>query len=205
LPPKIVLGYSDTVGTGGHDNGYLHTLTELQSERLLDKIVLLKGYKRVAAELQSLPLPTLEIESLFMPEKLSPGKWSNGHCNQYTPPVWTVKDSPATLSYSKVTSSGVEYFDKQRCSNMSVSTSGLRRPNPHLVSVRVRILILPSVFSLIIVRRNCIKVRLTTLVKWPYKSLTTNRLDIPPPCNLFYLAQYCINGVGLDVSRRWCD
>ncbi|KAF8527667.1 hypothetical protein JB92DRAFT_878273 [Gautieria morchelliformis] len=146
---------------GGHDNGYLHTLTELQSERLLDKIVLLKGYKRVAAELQTLLLPTLEIESLFMPEKLSVAKWSNG-CNQHASPAWTVKESPAALSYSKVASSGVEYFGKQ--SNISISTpAGLRRPNPHLELHK----------------------------------------NVPPPCNLFYLAQYCINGDNCQYAHDY--
>ena len=57
--------------TGGHDNGYLPTLTELQNEGLLDKVILLQGYMDVATELQSLSLPALRIDSLFIAEKIS--------------------------------------------------------------------------------------------------------------------------------------
>lgn len=77
-------------------------------------------------------LPTLEIESLFMPEKLSVSKSTNGV--QPLSPAWTV-DTSSTMSYSKAASNGVESLNKQWRSNLSITSSGpaLRRPNPHLV------------------------------------------------------------------------
>ena len=55
---------------GAHDNGYTSTLTLLQNEGLLDKVILLKGYKDLAHEINSLSLPQLEIEGVFIQKKL---------------------------------------------------------------------------------------------------------------------------------------
>ena len=56
---------------GGHDNGYLPTLAALENERLLQKIILLKGYHDIATELKHLNLPTLTLDNLFRTTKLS--------------------------------------------------------------------------------------------------------------------------------------
>ncbi|KAI0322712.1 hypothetical protein OF83DRAFT_1092562 [Amylostereum chailletii] len=55
---------------GAHDNGYSTTLNFLENEGLLDKIVLLRGYKNLALELKNFDLPHLEIDGLFMSYKL---------------------------------------------------------------------------------------------------------------------------------------
>ncbi|KAI9063042.1 hypothetical protein FKP32DRAFT_1686352 [Trametes sanguinea] len=55
---------------GAHDNGYTSTLNLLQNEGLLDKVVLLKGYKDLAHEINSLNLPELEIDGIFITKKL---------------------------------------------------------------------------------------------------------------------------------------
>lgn len=55
---------------GGHDNGYTSTLNQLQNEGLHNKITILRGYKDLAFELKSLGLPHLEIEGVFMTNKL---------------------------------------------------------------------------------------------------------------------------------------
>ena len=55
---------------GAHDNGYTSTLTLLQNEGLLDKVILLKGYKDLAHEINGLGLPQLEIEGVFIQKKL---------------------------------------------------------------------------------------------------------------------------------------
>lgn len=55
---------------GGHDNGYSTTLSSLENEGLLQKIVLLRGYKTVAAEFQHFDLPHLDIGGVFMAKKL---------------------------------------------------------------------------------------------------------------------------------------
>ncbi|PIL31987.1 hypothetical protein GSI_06691 [Ganoderma sinense ZZ0214-1] len=55
---------------GAHDNGYTSTLNLLQNEGLLDKVVLLKGYKDLAHEINNLRLPQLEIDGVFIQRKL---------------------------------------------------------------------------------------------------------------------------------------
>lgn len=55
---------------GGHDNGYASTVNQLQNEGHLDKLILLRGYKDLAHEINSLNLPQLEIEGVFITKKL---------------------------------------------------------------------------------------------------------------------------------------
>ncbi|KAF8527670.1 hypothetical protein JB92DRAFT_2865575 [Gautieria morchelliformis] len=64
---------------GTHDNGYFTALSQLQGEGFLRKIVLLKGYEQVAARIQSLRLPTLEMKSLFMPHRLNSQRGSRSY------------------------------------------------------------------------------------------------------------------------------
>ncbi|TFK98838.1 hypothetical protein BDV98DRAFT_195913 [Pterulicium gracile] len=54
---------------GSHDNGYTSTLTSLETEGLLTKITLLKGYKDLATEIRSLGLPQFDIPGLFATHK----------------------------------------------------------------------------------------------------------------------------------------
>ncbi|PCH33612.1 hypothetical protein WOLCODRAFT_61159 [Wolfiporia cocos MD-104 SS10] len=55
---------------GTHDNGYTSTLASLQNEGLIDKIILLRGYTKLAYEIKGLELPDMEIEGLFLKKKL---------------------------------------------------------------------------------------------------------------------------------------
>ncbi|KIJ21720.1 hypothetical protein PAXINDRAFT_165129 [Paxillus involutus ATCC 200175] len=55
---------------GGHDNGYTSTLSHLENEGLLKKIILLRGYQTLAAELQHFDLHQLHLEGVFMANKL---------------------------------------------------------------------------------------------------------------------------------------
>ncbi|KAH7104356.1 hypothetical protein BKA62DRAFT_694409 [Auriculariales sp. MPI-PUGE-AT-0066] len=59
---------------GAHDNGYSASLKYLEHENLLSKIVFLKGYKDIAAELLALGLPTAEIDGLFLERKIVLGQ-----------------------------------------------------------------------------------------------------------------------------------
>ncbi|KAG1864169.1 hypothetical protein DFJ58DRAFT_772914 [Suillus subalutaceus] len=68
---------------GGHDNGYTSTLSTLENEGLLEKIVLLRGYKTLAAELQHFDLPHLDIGGVFMTKKL-PSSYTH---RRSTPPT----------------------------------------------------------------------------------------------------------------------
>ncbi|KAG1750024.1 uncharacterized protein EDB91DRAFT_1110990 [Suillus paluster] len=65
---------------GGHDNGYTTTLNTLENEGLLQKIVLLRGYKTLAKEFQHFDLPHLDIEGVFMTKKL-PSSYSHRRVN----------------------------------------------------------------------------------------------------------------------------
>ncbi|KAF9044719.1 hypothetical protein BDZ89DRAFT_1058812 [Hymenopellis radicata] len=66
LLPQMALIYFG----GGHDNGYSSTLASLETEGLLDKVILLHGYKELALELQHLRLPAVHIDGLFRPTKV---------------------------------------------------------------------------------------------------------------------------------------
>jgi hypothetical protein len=68
--PRWIINHTHENLTGAHDNGYTSTLNHLQSEGLLGKVVLLRGYKDIAVELKSFVLPHLEIPGLFMTTKL---------------------------------------------------------------------------------------------------------------------------------------
>lgn len=64
---------------GGHDNGYTSTLTSLQTEGLLHKVVLVRGYSDLAQEIRHLRLTELSTTGIFMTKKLisSPIKANN--------------------------------------------------------------------------------------------------------------------------------
>jgi len=55
---------------GGHDNGYASTLTALENEHLLGKLVTLEGYADNPSELRKLCLPSLKLEGLFVTQQL---------------------------------------------------------------------------------------------------------------------------------------
>ncbi|KAF8336368.1 uncharacterized protein EI90DRAFT_2992437 [Cantharellus anzutake] len=68
---------------GGHDNGYATDLSALRTERLLDKVVLLKGYTQLAREVESLEVPTKTVEGLFFEHKLPySGAWKKEYPGQ---------------------------------------------------------------------------------------------------------------------------
>ncbi|KZS92991.1 hypothetical protein SISNIDRAFT_550014, partial [Sistotremastrum niveocremeum HHB9708] len=56
---------------GAHDNGYTSTLNEIQNTGLLDKIVVLQSYRTIATEIRALNIPSIEIPSVFMRDKLT--------------------------------------------------------------------------------------------------------------------------------------
>lgn len=61
---RVFLGVS-------HDNGYKTSLTALGVDRVLDKVVLIRGYEWVAAELHELQLSHVNWKGLFMAQKLT--------------------------------------------------------------------------------------------------------------------------------------
>ncbi|KAF9229318.1 hypothetical protein BS17DRAFT_16202 [Gyrodon lividus] len=68
---------------GGHDNGYTSTLSHLENEGLLKKIILLRGYQTLAAELQHFDLPQLHLEGVFIAKKL-PSYYKKTHTTSST-------------------------------------------------------------------------------------------------------------------------
>ena len=71
---------AQTSPLGGHDNGYATDLSALQTERLLDKVVLLKGYTQLAREIEFLGIPSKTVEGLFFETKLPySGMWKKDY------------------------------------------------------------------------------------------------------------------------------
>lgn len=84
---------------GGHDNGYTSTLTSLENEGFLDKIVLLRGYRNIALELKSLRLPHLEIDRLFMAEKIPTNTQKKSTSSYSSPPPALDTGKPKNTSF----------------------------------------------------------------------------------------------------------
>ncbi|KAH9937662.1 uncharacterized protein B0H18DRAFT_1081778 [Fomitopsis serialis] len=87
---------------GAHDNGYTSTLNYLANEGLLDKVILLRGYKELAYEIKGLQLPHIEIDGLFMKKKLytHPSKKTNNAPSIPGTPSQTFHDVEKTRSKS---------------------------------------------------------------------------------------------------------
>ncbi|KIJ32372.1 hypothetical protein M422DRAFT_213923 [Sphaerobolus stellatus SS14] len=121
---------------GGHDNGYYPTLAELQSEGLLDKVTLLRGYQDIAHEIGSLRLPTLSIGSLFMSSKIPP-KQPTTTVKQPSPPPSPVaiKKETKTLVQKAATSASPEQLPplgSQLTELVTADGRQLKRLNPNV-------------------------------------------------------------------------
>ena len=55
---------------GGHDAGYASVLRSLQTEGILDKVMLLRSYTRMAYEIEALNISTMTIPGLFLETKI---------------------------------------------------------------------------------------------------------------------------------------
>lgn len=55
---------------GLHDNGYTTTLSYLQTEGLLDKLIALRGYNEIAWQLRDYRIPECNIPGVFMTQKM---------------------------------------------------------------------------------------------------------------------------------------
>lgn len=110
---------------GAHDNGYTLTLNYLQNEGFFHKLIILRGYKDFAPELRSLNLPYLEIEGLFLKDKLP--------SNNYKKPNASVPSSRDTNHTVQP-----QDFDKFRTKSATPqgqpSTKKSRKLIPNLVS-----------------------------------------------------------------------
>ena len=58
------------VYSGLHDNGYTTTLSHLQTEGLLDKLIFLRGYNEIAFQLRDYEIPECTIPGVFMTQKM---------------------------------------------------------------------------------------------------------------------------------------
>ena len=120
----------DLCHLGGHDNGYHPALAELQSDGLLEKIVLLQGYEQVATEIRSLRLPMLQIDNLFRSDKVPTRTMGN---KRVTPPP-SVMESPK-LSYTSVVENPRPGAVKPVPSGSPTNDRRGRFINPNLVCV----------------------------------------------------------------------
>jgi len=64
--PQIVKVYFG----GLHDNGYTTTLSHLQTEGLLNKLIALRGYSEIAWQLRDYKIPECNIPGVFMTQKM---------------------------------------------------------------------------------------------------------------------------------------
>ena len=97
----------------------------LANEGYLDKIVLLRGYKDLAVELQDLDLPELNIDGLFMTHKLL----SNTNSKISTPiaPTLHLQDAERFQNHYNRTSSSDEHLQSE-------TQTGLCFIDPSIVS-----------------------------------------------------------------------
>lgn len=56
--------------SGLHDNGYTTTLSHLQTEGLLDKLIFLRGYSEIAWQLRDFQIPECKIPGVFITQKM---------------------------------------------------------------------------------------------------------------------------------------
>ena len=96
------MAHTANVLSGAHDNGYTSTLNYLQNEGLIEKVILLRGYKELAYEIKGLQLPHIDIEGLFMKKKLytSPSKKTNNAQSAPGTPPQTSNDLDKARSKS---------------------------------------------------------------------------------------------------------
>ncbi|KIJ32342.1 hypothetical protein M422DRAFT_70627 [Sphaerobolus stellatus SS14] len=122
---------------GGHDNGYYPTLSELRTEGLLEKIVLLQGYQEIAHEIDSLHLPLLSSNGLFRSEKI-PSKYAAFHAKRPpTPPspvsISSKNSESKPLLYAVAVSASPEQLPARRQQTELLTEDGrrLRKINPN--------------------------------------------------------------------------
>lgn len=149
---------------GGHDNGYLPTLTALQSEHLLNKLVILQGYSELAYEIRALSLPSLNVENLFRPTKLlnSPRKQSAPMSPLLLDGVVGGSSLFTRPGGSTVSSGSLGTFDQHDLSeplSQSMNSKATKKLNPFVVCFSMRISMVhysltPMLYS------PCTKVRL---------------------------------------------
>lgn len=106
----ICLVISCKLPTGAHDNGYMATLNQLGNEGLLEKVILLLGYERIAREIQNFNLPTIDTKGIFITRRMKTNKKST---------------NLSTLSAVRV-----EDFEKFRIGDSSKSPESHRSRSP---------------------------------------------------------------------------
>ncbi|KAH8113332.1 hypothetical protein DFH11DRAFT_1601415 [Phellopilus nigrolimitatus] len=159
---------------GGHDNGYLPSLTALENECLLDKIVLLKGYRDIATELKALRLPTLSLDNLFRTAKLN-GSPRSRFSSTPTPTEADEDVHPFMRSRSALSNHSGNHGENHggKYNNHNYNGNGYNN-NIHLTQTQK--LIDPS---LPLAKQN------------------------PPPCNEFYLLKKCPRGTGCKYGHEY--
>ncbi|KAF7355191.1 hypothetical protein MSAN_01434800 [Mycena sanguinolenta] len=77
LQDDIQLPQTFKINLGCHDSGYVASLRSQITAGFGEKLILLKGYTQMAAQIAALDLPVLEIPDLFMTHKLTPtNRWA---------------------------------------------------------------------------------------------------------------------------------
>jgi hypothetical protein len=128
-------------GHTGHDNGYTTILTQLQTEGLLSKVTLLRGYADIARELQNLNLPIADVQNIFLKQKIvsHPFGLKKVGATVSTPNIKSTVDAERTRAASSqnVFTSPVKAKAKIVTSAADAPDKHLKRLNPRIVSVGV--------------------------------------------------------------------
>lgn len=171
---------------GAHDNGYTSTLNYLQNEGLHHKLVILRGYRDFAPELRSLNLPFLDIEGVFLREKLQ----TNNHKKQQQqqqPPVHANANNAHAVQ--------PQDFEKFRSKSGTPSTQPKPAPPSPAKKERTRKLAPDTVRVSHQSSRHVYPNKFggQPLHKRTYSPFVVRNLVLtepaekPPPCNFFYL------------------
>ncbi|CAE6431023.1 unnamed protein product [Rhizoctonia solani] len=103
---------------GGHDSGYAGALSRYQNLGLEDKIVILKGYDAIAYDLRNLPFRIMDIEGLFMSEKVELDAQLDNQAQVSQRTLGYASSNrttlPATASYALAATLGVPFAVKSR-------------------------------------------------------------------------------------------
>ncbi|KAF8336584.1 uncharacterized protein EI90DRAFT_194794 [Cantharellus anzutake] len=139
---------------GGHDGGYATVLRSMDIEGLLDKVVIIQGYSRLARAIEDLRLPRLVIDGLFLRSRLntrdyfvrhrgrsaSPGNWSrSSEYDRRLPPSRYRHRSPSRHSQSLTPDLDISMLSMDVSSSDEEPASSIGA-NPHRACTRLFVL-----------------------------------------------------------------
>ncbi|KAF9643842.1 hypothetical protein BDM02DRAFT_3122850 [Thelephora ganbajun] len=181
--PQIVKVYFG----GLHDNGYTTTLSHLQTEGLLDKLIFLRGYNEIAYQLRDYEIPECTIPGVFMTQRM-PVKQN---LRRFTPAFPQMQSSPSFFQPQPIPflQSQSSPLFPQAQSNPSFSPAMSIASSFQPISAPTSPEYVPQIMS--------------PSSPAPYLDPTLPlHKQKPPPCNFYYLAT-CKDGPGCRFAHHY--